>query len=261
MKFTPEVVAALAVLRNAAENDFERHRLDILERDLTAPPTVEIISEKAQKFVGVTFYRGTNSNYFRTNLSLHQLMWRYCVGEIPKGYDIHHKDLNALNNDISNFQMLTKAQHIRLHKKQQIEQPQTFICKICGKDFLAVKSEKNYFCSEKCRSADKRKRRQEERICIICGQKFSTVKSNKTQTCSPKCANKLRWQSRKNKPSKKKAYEKICSYCGKNFSVDRAHRQVQCCSAHCAALKRWQQRKAKKLSSIPNFAEDKNNHC
>ena len=36
MKFTPEVIAALNVLRNAAENDFERHRLDVLERDLAA---------------------------------------------------------------------------------------------------------------------------------------------------------------------------------------------------------------------------------
>jgi len=36
MKFTPEVIAALQVLRDNATNDFERHRLDVLERDLTA---------------------------------------------------------------------------------------------------------------------------------------------------------------------------------------------------------------------------------
>ena len=56
MKFTPEVVAALAVLREHAENDFERHRLDVLERDLTTPPQVEVIDEKTQIFAGVTFF-------------------------------------------------------------------------------------------------------------------------------------------------------------------------------------------------------------
>lgn len=48
MKFTPEVQAALAVLRANAENDFEHHRLDVLERDLTAPPVVEVIDDKHQ---------------------------------------------------------------------------------------------------------------------------------------------------------------------------------------------------------------------
>ena len=243
MKFTPEVIAALNVLRHAAENDFERHRLDVLERDLTTPPQVEVIDEKTQIFAGVTFYKGSKSNYFRVNISLHQFIWRYCVGEIPKGYDIHHKDLNPNNNDISNFQMLTKSEHIRLHKTIEIERPQEFTCKICGKKFLAVKAEKNYFCSEKCRCADKRSRNQEERTCIVCGKRFSAVKSNPTKTCSPSCANTLIWQKRRQKPTKKKTYNKICLYCGKKFSVDRTKRQVKCCSSHCAALMRWQHRK------------------
>ena len=256
MKFTPEVIAALAVLREAAENDFERHRLDVLERDLTSPPTVEKVDEKTQIFAGVTFYKGSKSNYFRVNISLHQFIWRYCVGEIPKGYDIHHKDLNPNNNDISNFQMLTKPEHIRLHKTIEIERPQEFTCKICGKKFLAVKAEKNYFCSEKCRSADKRSRNQEERTCIVCGKRFSAVKNNPTKTCSRQCAGVLIWQARHKNPPKRKTYKKTCAYCGKEFFVDRTRRQVKCCSSHCAALMRWQKRKA---TQSP-LAEDKNNH-
>jgi len=55
MKFTPEVVAALKVLRDNAETDFERHRIDVLERDLTAPPAPEVIDDKHQRFNGVTY--------------------------------------------------------------------------------------------------------------------------------------------------------------------------------------------------------------
>ena len=44
MQMTDKVRVALAVLRDAAENDFERHRLDVLERDLTTPPVVECCS-------------------------------------------------------------------------------------------------------------------------------------------------------------------------------------------------------------------------
>ena len=63
MKFTPEVIAALKTLKSAAENDFERHRLDVLEKDLTAPPKVEIIDEKHQKFLGVTYHEEKSGTY------------------------------------------------------------------------------------------------------------------------------------------------------------------------------------------------------
>ncbi|MBR0060330.1 MAG: hypothetical protein IJP68_02515 [Selenomonadaceae bacterium] len=38
MKLNNEVQNALTVLRANAENNFERHRLDVLERDLINPP-------------------------------------------------------------------------------------------------------------------------------------------------------------------------------------------------------------------------------
>lgn len=53
----------------------------------------------------------------------HQWVWIDNFGEIPKGYDIHHIDLNHLNNDISNLQLMTHSEHMRLHmignKKQK----------------------------------------------------------------------------------------------------------------------------------------------
>lgn len=46
---------------------------------------------------------------------LHRAVWEYHRGEIPDGYDVHHKDENKDNNDISNFELLTRSRHMRLH--------------------------------------------------------------------------------------------------------------------------------------------------
>jgi len=32
-----------------------------------------------------------------------------------EGYDIHHIDFNELNDDISNLELLTRSEHVRLH--------------------------------------------------------------------------------------------------------------------------------------------------
>lgn len=45
MKNPERVTDLLAELRSLAENNFERHRINVLERDLTSLPTVEVIDE------------------------------------------------------------------------------------------------------------------------------------------------------------------------------------------------------------------------
>ena len=35
--------------------------------------------------------------------------------QLPKGYEVHHIDMNKLNNDINNLTVLTKSEHAKLH--------------------------------------------------------------------------------------------------------------------------------------------------
>lgn len=100
MKFTPEVVAALKVLRANAENDFERHRIDVLERDFTAPPVVEVITSTRQKFGDVVYYKAKDEHY-TTSAALHRVVWQYYHGDIPDGCQIHHVDENPSNNNVT----------------------------------------------------------------------------------------------------------------------------------------------------------------
>lgn len=56
-----------------------------------------------------------NHGYFAATTGkrqqMHRYVWEKHFGEIPKGYDIHHKDHNRTNNDISNLELLTKSEH------------------------------------------------------------------------------------------------------------------------------------------------------
>lgn len=51
----------------------------------------------------------------KDRLMLHNYNWEKVNGEIPKGYEIHHIDLNKLNNTILNLQLVTPREHAKIH--------------------------------------------------------------------------------------------------------------------------------------------------
>lgn len=48
---------------------------------------------------------------------LHRAVWKKAHGNIPKGYEVHHKDHNTLNNSLSNLTLIKKGQHQSMHNK------------------------------------------------------------------------------------------------------------------------------------------------
>lgn len=56
------------------------------------------------------------TNNGKTNIFEHRLIYEQLTGtKIPKGYVIHHKDFNGMNNSINNLQMMTKEDHDTFH--------------------------------------------------------------------------------------------------------------------------------------------------
>jgi hypothetical protein len=54
--------------------------------------------------------------------SLHVYVWLVANGEwakgqtsTPEGYELHHKDFNPFNNDLSNLQLVTESEHTAIH--------------------------------------------------------------------------------------------------------------------------------------------------
>ena len=54
----------------------------------------------------------------RTHGAIHKWLYRQYFGDIPKGFDIHHIDLDPNNNNIKNLLMITHSEHISLHNKK-----------------------------------------------------------------------------------------------------------------------------------------------
>lgn len=78
---------------------------------------VQVISKTIQKFNGESFY--LCGNYFqRKGKRLHRAVWEYHNGEIPQGYDIHHKDHDRSNNQIDNLELLVRRQHHSRHSSE-----------------------------------------------------------------------------------------------------------------------------------------------
>lgn len=74
---------------------------------------------------------GTNCSHFgvcicnngeQFTFGLHQLVWRQFNGEIPKGYDVHHDNLDANDNRPENLILMTHSKHMELHAKLRNEQ-------------------------------------------------------------------------------------------------------------------------------------------
>lgn len=238
MKNPERVAELLAELRALTENDFERHRLDVLEKDLTAPPTVEVIDDTHQQFNGVT-YSKTNTGHFVARFLLHRDVWEFFKGEIPAGNQIHHVDFNPGNNDISNLQSLTPAIHRKIHNGTPLIARK---CPACGKIFFVKETSNQICCSIPCANKIKPRRPVSppvEKICPCCGKKFSVPYDlRKQKFCSKACAAKLRGQSMKKPP-----IEKICPVCGKTFTLRQPSDKNICCSRSCAAKMRCQRKK------------------
>ncbi len=79
-------------------------------------------------------------------------------------------------------------------------------CVECGEMFTPHKlsSRKTKFCSRRCKSADRRRRKADEIIefCIKCGDPFSHSKFTTQKHCSGRCANFTKWSARKSQAGK-----------------------------------------------------------
>jgi len=105
------------------------------------------------------YYRRTDGN----RELLHRDIWAFNYGEIPVGYDVHHKDENKSNNAVDNLELLTTEDHTRLHNPLT-ETPKRY-CLHCGKELVrAVRRAngeletpsalaKRKYCSNECKHA------------------------------------------------------------------------------------------------------------
>ena len=67
-------------------------------------------------FKGIRFTPQSNGYYRKTDgnrILMHRFVWESFNGQIPKGYDIHHRDGDRTNNKINNLELMKKDEHAR----------------------------------------------------------------------------------------------------------------------------------------------------
>lgn len=209
-------------LEDYFESDYERHRFDVLIRDLTEGlPSVVQVDEKHQRFNGLTFRKGTSGHYTNTSSFIHRHVWQYYCGDIPAGNVIHHKNFNKSDNSIENLQMLTITEHNRLHMALQLSDLRyTRKCPKCGKTFTTGHIIQIY-CSEDCAN---KSRPLENKQCVICGKEFKARTDQNISTCSKKCLHELKTRQDRELPRELRH----CAVCGKEFLASIVKKQIYC---------------------------------
>lgn len=159
---------------------------------------------------------------------LHEEVWLSHFRCIPKGYDIHHKDFNPSNNDITNLECLPKAGHKELHAslKRGISQP--LPAKALEMAKLWHKSEKGRAFHRIIGAMGYQKATYEKYNCIVCGFEFESrdMRKGHPKYCSPRCKQQLRVAEGKVHEIRK------CRYCGIERKVQKCSTN-ETCSIRC----------------------------
>ena len=120
----------------------------------------------------------------------HQLVWEEHFGKIPAGMQIHHKDFDKTNNDVSNLQLVTPLEHKRLHEGCYIQDGVWYKpCVKCG-EYKPI-DESNWYFNKKtgwittayCRPCYVKKVVEERRIRVANGWKRKGC-SKKASKCN-----------------------------------------------------------------------------
>ena len=224
------------LLRESVEDEREAKIVEDLVNKITfTMPPIELVGEGRVKCESINYREDTRNGHYTAHIYLHRLIYSYFYGEIPDGFEVHHKDLNPANNDISNLKLLTKSQHSKIHGKIRRKEVKRQ-CAICGKFFTVPAKSTQKFCSYACAGKAHSKNSKEFRQCKFCGKIFSTGKKSFRSFCSKSCASKANTVSGKYNAKESRQ----CAFCRKIFSVYKSSPQ-KFCSMNCAGKARRKQ--------------------
>lgn len=210
------------------------------------------MADKFQWFNGIKFTRDDSTGYYLNSTirkRMHIYVWEFYNGKVPKGFEIHHKDFDRSNNDISNLQLLSKSEHRKLHAQlltgeQRQWKRDNFNAKARPKAIEWHKSaEGKQWHKEQYQKCADRLHQTIEKHCIQCGKVY--LGESKSKFCSNACKSTYR------RVQGTDLVETICVYCGKSFMTNK-FRVAKTCSRSCANKYRWIVKNESKVSEKNN---------
>ncbi len=138
----------------------------------------------------------------------YHVVWWLAYGEvILPGMHMHHKNGNPLDDRLENLELLTAAEHGRIHAPIAKERP-LHTCLTCGAGFLPRVDTPGIFCSLSCKASSQNKTRNRKPVeerplltyqCERCGLVFSRRASTgkKPRYCSNLCSSSAHYHRTK----------------------------------------------------------------
>ena len=203
------------------------------------------MAEKYQWFNGLKFTRDDKSGYYRNGTvmeRLHRYVWCFYNGPIPKGYEVHHIDLDKSNNDISNLALLTRSEHHRIHAAAITDEQLEQMRKNLAENARPKASE--WHRSEEGREWHRDHyeqmkaslHRKKTMTCENCEKEFVACDNGHTRFCSNAC--KSAWRRKSGVDD----VERVCQVCGKTFKINK-YSKKKTCSRSCANKLSWERRR------------------
>lgn len=168
-------------------------------------------------FNGIRFYRDDQFGYYRHCFSkgnpifLHRYVWEFYNGKIKEGFEIHHKDFDKSNNDISNLEMLCSLDHHKIHGDNPTQRQKEYRAKNRDRFIEKAKVWHKSEAGRKWHSEHARTmpRTVVEKVCQQCSTKYKGHPDS--LFCSNACKSKWRRDHHIDD------VDVICSLCGKMF--------------------------------------------
>ena len=185
------------------------------------------------------YYTCSNENKKKGYSTLHRDMWIAEYGAIPKGYDVHHKDGNSLNNTLENFELITRREHAKEHWKLQPEEKRKqalAAIKQAQKKSSELWKDEQYREKRKAELKELAQSRSFECICKCCGRKFEAHAVGASY-CSNECKRNATNSIAKTARRTRYRITRVCIICGKEFETDK-YASTTTCSPHCKNIKR-----------------------
>lgn len=161
---------------------------------------------------------------------LHVYVWEYYNGDIPKGYEVHHKNRDKATTNINDLELLPKSEHMKKHWQEKTEEERNEVRARFVKN--VGDAAKKWHCSEEGRKWHKEHyermkgalHQRKLYLCKCCGKLFSGVKEG---YCSNACKSKYR------RDNGLDDIKHVCPCCSNVFMANKYAKRVTC-SRQCA---------------------------
>ena len=198
---------------------------------------------KVAIFQGKRYYlRESQGYYYRYAQKgepslLHRMVYISHYGEIKKGYEIHHKDGNATNNEIENLECLSIRKHNDRHKEIMSEDLKERLRAHLRDNALPKAAEWHgstvgiEWHKQHYRSMSGLLHQKSNYVCKWCGKNYTTQKKSNNMFCSATCRNSDRYSRGVDNE------KRVCASCGNEFEANKYQPTITC-SRKCGAAHR-----------------------